>query len=187
MMNDVERLRAEVKKLGKRANQRLVRLEQMDAETPGYNIARARIAERLHAPKYPGEKPRFHYNKSMTERELQKELKEIKGFLKEPSSTYRGFVEEYNTSTSEELKKHLPGLSNRQTVKLFKAVNTRRFRQVSELIGSDFVFDAMKEMAENDAYIYEMNDVLRQAFYVADTPEDMDDLISTYFATRKER
>ena len=82
-------LYSELKKLAKRANQRIVRLERtFGKDTWATRDLKSMLAtEPLQAWTQTG---RVKYNKQMTETQLMATIKEVKKFLEKPTSTRRG-------------------------------------------------------------------------------------------------
>lgn len=131
-------LYTELVKSVKKANQRLVRLEQADQLSHAYKIAVNDIQNML--GKESG-KPRFSYRKSMTFNEIQKELKYVNRFNSSTSSTISGMKATVKKRSKTLSKKY----GATQLNSLFKILSSESFKKLSELVPSAMVVQSVSD------------------------------------------
>lgn len=143
-MESRDKLYAELVKATKRANQRLVRLEQRHTETPAYKIALNDITTTL------GKKsgiPRFSVRKGMTFNEIERELKYTNKFLKSASSTTVGMKAVVKKRSKTLSKKFGATRLN----ELFTVLSSESFKRLSELVPSAMIVQSVSDALNNGA------------------------------------
>ena len=176
-MSATDDLYAELKAATKRANQRLVRLEQ--AGETSYAYAKAENDIRTVLGKETG-KVRFDVRKSMTYGEMEKQLKYVNKFNRSTSSTRAGMKKTIKKRDKTIFKKY----GTKDLSSLYRILSGDSFKKATELLPSSMVVQAVSEalnhgmsadtvtdkltellQTENDGYLVDkMNDLLDTEF-----------------------
>ena len=148
-------LYAELKKSAKKANQRMVRLEQADQLSHAYKIAVNDIQNII--GKESG-KPRFSYRKSMSYNEIQQELKYVNRFNNSTSSTQKGMKETVKKRNKTLEKRYGATKLN----SLNKILSSESFKKLSELLPSTMVAQSVSDALNNHAESEKIEDILKK-------------------------
>lgn len=137
-MANYNELMKEYRKLAKRADQRLVRLEELSKKQPSvldWAYKKAAYDAQVWAGK-KSEKPRFNVKPPSTERGLQKKIADIKNFLDMKTSTRAGI----------------------------KSVESKRVDSINERFGTDFSLKDWEQLHQSGVYA---NAIEKYGFYTA--------------------
>lgn len=165
-------LYAELRAAAKRANQRLVRLEQAQVDSPAYKIAVNDIENTLNMK---SGKPRFSVSKNMTYNQMQKEMKVVNRFLNSTSSTRRGMTVTIKKRSSTLYKRY--GATKLDS--LFRILSSESYKKLAELLPSGQVVQAVSDALNNGASEKSVDKTLKKLIkqesdeYLIDTMNDM--------------
>lgn len=143
-MSATDDLYKELKQASKKANQRMVRLEQSGETTPAYKIAVNDIENML--GKKSG-KSRFSARKSMTYNEMQKELKYVNKFNNSVSSTKSGMKSIVKKRSATLHKKY--GATKLEP--LYRILSSESYKKLTELLPSSMVVTAVSDALNRGA------------------------------------
>lgn len=143
----------EYRKLAKRADQRLVRLEALSRQSKYENVlkyAYAVAAKNIETYGKPKDRPRFNTKPPANSNTLQAKINDIKLFLKSVSSTKKGIVSMYE-SRAEKLNKIMKlkdgeGFTWQELADFFQ---TKSYEKIASRFGSDTAFETIGKIKEN--------------------------------------
>lgn len=164
MSAEQERLYNELKKLTKRANQRLVRLERYSGRTDSW--AAKRLKEKLEIEKLQAwtGKNRIRLNKKMTITQLKAVTKATEQFLKSKTSTKRG-IEKVKKSALRGIKLTVSNedlISDEEAETLYNMLGNEYVKDLTQYIpASDFwiLIEAAKEFKDSEENFLERIDM----------------------------
>lgn len=165
-------LLAEYRKLAKRADQRLVRLEKLSSDKDfkvvkqwAYKTA---VKDALQWGANP-EKPRFNIAPPANKLQLQAKIQDIKNFLEKPTSTKKGIITVYQKRADTLNKNYGLNLSWSDVGNLFES---KLYKKLSKKYGSGTTLTAIYNLMDNKYYI--MEDIKRsKAIHVKTEDNDM--------------
>lgn len=148
-----EELVKEYRKLAKRADQRLVRLEALSRSAKYENVLKYayRVAEKnIESYGYVKNRPRFNTKPPKNSNTLQAKINDIKQFLESVSSTKRGIVSVYE-KRAKTLNKNmkLKGDDKFTWQELADFFQSKSYEKLASSFGSKTVFDTIGKIKKN--------------------------------------
>lgn len=143
----------EYRKLAKRADQRLVRLEALSRQANYENVlkyAYAVAAKNIKMYGKPKDRPRFNTKPPVNSNTLQAKINDIKTFLQSTSSTKKGIVSTYE-KRADTLNKNM-GLEGEEKFtwqELADFFHSKSYEKLASMFGSKTVFDTIGKIKQN--------------------------------------
>lgn len=146
MSQNSDELYKELQQATKRANQRLVRLEQKGELTPAYKIAENDIRNIL---ENKTGKPRFKANKNMSYNQMQQQLKYVNKFNNSKSSTVTGMKDIIKKRDATITKRY--GTEKKKLTPLYRILSSDTYKKMTELLPSSMVVQSVSEALNRGA------------------------------------
>lgn len=151
--NHYTELVKEYRKLAKRADQRLVRLEALSRQSKYENVLKygyAVAAKNIESYGRPKDRPRFNTKPPKNPNTLQAKINDIKHFLESVSSTKKGIVSVYEKRANT-LNKNmgLKGDDKFTWQELADFFQSKSYEKLASSFGSKTVFDTIGKIKEN--------------------------------------
>lgn len=153
MSKHYDNLVKEYRKLAKRADQRLVRLEALSRENKYENVlkyAYAAASKNIDLYGKPKRKPRFNTKPPKNTNTLQAKINDIKQFLSSPSSTKKGITSIYEKRADTLNKKMgLEGKDAFSWQELADFFQSRSYEKITSAFSSLTAFDTIASIRKN--------------------------------------
>ena len=171
--SQLDDMRAELRTLAKRANQRMVRLERQDEYSYAYEKAQNFLNRR--------NKTRFtESTKNLSFEETQKQLVQVNKFLNSVTSTKQG-IKKINKEKKERLTNMLSDLARKKltnnqvddAVQLLK--NQRFMNNLRKIYGSEPLFEAVAKIVvhkDRDKFVDVISKGFTEGMFIVKTEED---------------